>query len=154
MSEWKLPDWYWQYRPQFKIYATLDEAYEYALFHDCGKPYCLTIGENGKRHFPNHAEISYQTYCKMSNNETIAELIKHDMDIHTLKAEGIAEFCKNKHAFLHLLAGIAEINANAQQCGGFDTTAFKIKFKSISQRGKAICNTLLKENNNGGNYGR
>lgn len=66
------------------------------------------------------------------------------MDIHCLKAAGIPEFCKNKNAFLHLLAGIAEINSNAEHSGGFDSTSFKIKFKTISQRGKAICNTLLK----------
>jgi len=110
--------------------------------HDCGKPYCRTVDENGRQHFPNHAEVSYNTYRKISDNERIADLIKHDMDIHLLKADGIAEFCKNPNAILHLLAGLAEINSNAEFCGGFETDNFKIKFKCITQRGKAICNTL------------
>ncbi len=122
------------------------------MFHDCGKPYCLTIDADGRRHFPNHAEISYQTYRQISDNETIANLIRHDMDIHTLKADGVDEFCKNPNAILHLLAGLAEINSNAEHSGGFESTNFKIKFKTISQRGKAICKRLYEEN--GANYGK
>ncbi len=140
-----LPDWYHQYKDKLQINCSLGDAYEYALLHDCGKPYCLTIDDNGKRHFPNHAEISYQTYLKISNNQTVADLIRHDMDIHVLKADGIEEFCRNKHAVLHLLAGIAEINSNAEHSDGFDTTNFKIKFKTLNQRGKAICRTLFQK---------
>lgn len=142
--KWVLPDWYWQYHDKFKINIDLKDVYLYALMHDCGKPYCRTIDENGRQHFPNHAEISYQTFLKISNNQTIASLIKHDMDIHLLKADGIEEFCKNPNAILHLLAGLAEINSNAEHSGGFDSTNFKIKFKTLSQRGKAICNLLYK----------
>lgn len=124
------------------IHINNDEAYEYALFHDCGKPYCRVVDESGKQHFPNHAEISYQTYLKISDNSVVADLIKHDMDIHILKADNVEQFCKNKNAALHLLAGIAEINSNAEHSNGFESTNFKIKLKSITQRGKAICNIL------------
>ena len=67
------------------------------------------------------------------------------MDIHLLKADGVADFCINKHAGLHLLAGLAEINSNAEHSSGFDTTNFKIKFKTLNQRGKAICHTLFQK---------
>lgn len=103
------------------------------------------MDESGRHHFPNHAEISYQTYLQISSNQHIADLIKHDMDIHILKADGIETFCQNPNAVLHLLAGLAELNSNAAFCGGFDSTGFKIKFKSITQRGKTICNFLFKD---------
>lgn len=139
-----MPDWYWQYHDKLIADINIENACEYALMHDCGKPYCRTIDNDGKQHFPNHAEISYQTYLKISDNRAIADLIKHDMDIHILKADGIEQFCQNKNAALHLLAGLAEINSNAEHSGGFDTINFKIKFKTLSQRGKAICNFLFK----------
>jgi hypothetical protein len=66
------------------------------------------------------------------------------MDIHQLKATGVEEFCKNPNAALHLLAGLAEINSNAEHGGGFESTNFKIKYKSICQRGKAICKILFR----------
>ena len=69
------------------------------------------------------------------------------MDIHQLKADGVEEFCKNPNAPLHLLAGLAEITSNAEHCGGFDTTNFKIKYKAICQRGKAICRRLYGADN-------
>lgn len=139
-----MPDWYRQYWDRFEIDTNFNDIIEYATMHDCGKPYCRTIDENGKQHFPNHAEISYQTYRQISDNKIVADLIRHDMDIHLLKADGIEQFCQNPNAILHLLAGLAEINSNAERCGGFDTTNFKIKFKTLSQRGKAICNLLYK----------
>jgi hypothetical protein len=139
-----LPDWYWQYRDKLIANIDLGEAYEYALMHDCGKPYCLTIDADGKRHFPNHAEISYQTYLNMGGSQKIADLIRRDMDIHQLKATGIEEFCKNHNAALHLLAGLAEINSNAEHCGGFESISFKIKYKALCQRGKAICRILYR----------
>lgn len=112
--------------------------------HDCGKPYCRTVDADGKQHFPNHAEISYQTYLKIGGSQAIADLIKHDMDIHILKADGVPEFCKNKNAALHLLAGLAELCSNAERCGGFETLNFRIKYKALCSRGKAICNILFK----------
>lgn len=99
---------------------------------------------DGKQHFPNHAEISYQTYCNISDSTYIADLIKHDMDIHQLKADGVEEFCRNPNTALHLLAGLAEINSNAEYGSGFDSINFKIKYKAICQRGKAICKVLYR----------
>jgi hypothetical protein len=64
------------------------------------------------------------------------------MDIHLLKSTGVDEFCKNPFAMTLLLTGLAEVHSNAQMFGGLDSTSFKIKFKSINQRGKQILNKL------------
>lgn len=113
--------------------------------HDCGKPFCLKADEEGRRHFPNHAQVSYETFTKFYEDPTAAELILHDMDIHTLKSEGVEEFSKNPHAITLLISGLAEIHSNAKMFGGIDSTSFKIKHKCISKRGKQIIN-LIKNN--------
>jgi hypothetical protein len=41
-----------------------------------------------------------------------------------------------------LLAGLAEIHANAEMFNGFDSPSFKIKYKQIDRRGRAICKFL------------
>lgn len=106
--------------------------------HDCGKPFCLEIDETGRRHFPNHAQISYDVFTRFYNDPVAAELILHDMDIHMLKAEGVDEFLKNPNALTHLLIGLSELHSNARMFGGIESTSFKIKYKSICQRGKQI----------------
>lgn len=67
------------------------------------------------------------------------------MDIHTLKSEGVDEFCKNPYALTLLLTGLAEIHSNAAMFGGMDSTSFKIKWKCLNQRGKQIINNLNKK---------
>lgn len=37
-----------------------------------------------------------------------------------------------------LITGLSEIHSNAKMFGGTDSTSFKIKLKSITQRGKQI----------------
>ncbi len=124
-----------------------DETLElYTIYHDCGKPFCLEIDENGKRHFPNHAEVSYQIFNQVFNNSVAADLILHDMDIHLLKSDGVVEFCQNPHALTLLLTGLSELHSNAQMFGGLDSTSFKIKWKCINQRGKQIINQLKNKN--------
>jgi len=70
-----------------------------------------------------------------------------DMDIHLLKADGIAEFAARPEAISLLLTGLAEIHANAAMFGGIESTSFKIKFKQISKRGKQIIK-MMKEKAN------
>jgi|SRR5579885_131323 len=145
-GEWKLPDWLSQYREQ--LLASLcckNIIEEYTIFHDCGKPYCLTIDENGRRHFPNHAEVSYRTWLSVSDNQQIAKLIRMDMMIHTMKASDIDEFIKHPEATTLLLAGLAEVHSNAKMFGGLDSESFKIKWGQINKRGKAICHKLFGE---------
>lgn len=141
--DWILPDWLMSNKDL--ILSSLPDDYTlelYTTYHDCGKPFCLTIDNDGKRHFPNHAEVSYQIFKQIFNNDVAAELIRRDMDIHLLKSTGVDEFCKNPFAITLLLAGLAEVHSNAQIFGGPDSTSFKIKFKSINQRGKQILNKL------------
>jgi hypothetical protein len=138
--EWRLPEWLLENQELF-ISSLPDEhtRYLYTTFHDCGKPYCLTIDEEGRRHFPNHAQVSRDIFSQVfPDNPVAADLIKHDMDIHLLKAEGIAEFAKNPHALTLLLTGLAEIHSNSTMFGGMESTSFKIKWKAISSRGKQI----------------
>lgn len=142
---WRLPDWIAQYREQILGRLLPDEILsQYALFHDCGKPYCLETDAEGRRHFPNHAEKSYEIWTLLNGcNEQIGQLILHDMDIHTIKAEDIPAFASRPEAISLLLTGLAEIHSNAELFGGIDSTSFKIKFKQIEKRGRAICKLLF-----------
>lgn len=143
--EWRLPDWILEKKDLILSSLPDDETLElYTVYHDCGKPFCLEIDSEGRRHFPNHAEVSYQYFNKVFNNSVATDLILHDMDIHLLKSDGVKDFCQNPHALTLLLTGLAELHSNTQMFGGLDSTSFKIKWKSINQRGKQIINQLKK----------
>lgn len=142
-KDWKIPNWANQYRDE--LLANLhdkDTISKYTIYHDCGKPFCLEIDENGKQHFPNHAEISKQMFLEAGGCETAANLIGWDMDIHILSSEQIAEKCNIwnvKDACTLLLAALSELHSNAKMFGGIDSQSFKIKFKQIERRGNQIC---------------
>jgi hypothetical protein len=141
--EWVLPDWLSTNRDLILSSLPDDDTLElYTKYHDCGKPFCLTIDSDGKKHFPNHAEVSYTTFKQVFDNDVAAELIRHDMDIHLLKSNGVDNFCKNPFALTLLLTGLAELHSNAQMFGGINSVSFKIKWKSINQRGKQIFSRL------------
>ena len=141
--EWKLPDWVLQNKDLILSSLPDDKTLKfYTIFHDIGKWKCLTIDNDGKRHFPNHAEVSYQYFTQVFNNPIAAELIRHDMDIHLLKSDGVEEFSKNPYALTLLLTGLSEIHSNAQIFGGIDSVSFKIKHKCISKRGSQIINLI------------
>jgi hypothetical protein len=141
--EWRLPSWI-EGNEEFLLDNLLDfETLKmYQIYHDCGKPYCLTIDNEGKRHFPNHANVSADIWENFSNNKQISDLIRQDMDIHLLKNDGVPEFASRKEAISLLLTGLSELHANASMFGGIDSTSFKIKFKNIEKRGKAIIKLL------------
>jgi hypothetical protein len=144
---WKLPEWLHDNKSLFLSSLPDDETLEYyTVFHDCGKPFCLEVDEDGRRHFPNHDEVSYQYFKKVFDNDVAAELILHDMDIHLLKAVGVDEFSKNPHDLTLLLTGLAEIHSNSRMFGGMESTSFKIKWKSINQRGKQIIKKIKETN--------
>ena len=113
---------------------------EYMLLHDCGKPYCRTVDAEGKQHFPEHACKSHEIYKQISDNETVANLILHDMDIHLLKADTMEQYLALhiKQQMTHLLVGLAELLSNAQMFGGIESTGFKIKYKSFCKQSKRI----------------
>jgi hypothetical protein len=75
--------------------------------------------------------------------EDVARLIEMDMDIHTLSAEAIPEFCKHPESIALLLTGLAAIHSNAALFGGIQSDSFKAKWKQIDKRGAAICKALF-----------
>lgn len=146
-KEWRLPGWI--YDPAIPgLLLDFDILKTYQIYHDCGKPLCRTVDENGKQHFPNHAQISKERWLECAaqphSSETlqIAELIGMDMDIHLLKSAGIEEFANRKEAISLLLTGLCEIHSNARMFGGIESTGFKIKWKHLDKMGKRILSML------------
>jgi hypothetical protein len=141
--EWSLPNWVLENK-EFILANLVDDKVLglYSEYHDIGKPFCLEIDSEGKRHFPNHAEKSYEIFKQVFKSEIAAELIRHDMDVHLLKADTTEKFCENPLAIALLLTALAEIHSNSTMFGGLDSVSFKIKLKSLTQRGKQIFSIL------------
>lgn len=138
--EWRIPDWIYKHKHTIlmKLYDQQTMG-RYQVHHDCGKPYCRTVDEEGKQHFPDHANVSYEVWKKLFPDDMIvASLIKGDMDIHCLKSEQIEEFAKRKEAISLMITGLCEIHANASMFGGIESTSFKIKWKQIDKRGRQV----------------
>lgn len=134
--EWRLPEWL---TPALLPYLLSDEVMgQYHVFHDCGKPYCLTIDGDGRRHFTDHEQVSASIARQLELPSIVTLLIGQDMDIHRLKDVGITDFCKRSHAIALLLTGLSEIHANASMFGGISSQSFKQKWKQINKRGKKI----------------
>lgn len=147
-NNWKLPDWLFQYRENI-INSLLpwNVIETYTIYHDCGKPYCISTDNDGKQHFYNHANVSADKWLEVGGSEQIAKLIRMDMIIHTMKANDIDAFIANPEAITLLLAGLAEVHSNAKMFGGIDSISFKIKWKQINKRGQAICQELFGSKN-------
>ncbi|BAV39355.1 hypothetical protein BPT24_235 [Tenacibaculum phage pT24] len=111
---------------------------DYQIMHDLGKPYCIQIDENGRRHFPNHAQVSYDTWKKLNGDPFVGNLILNDMKMHTMKASDIEDFMKIEGYLILMVTSVAELYANAEMFGGYESTSFKIKFKQLEKRGNAI----------------
>ena len=60
-----------------------------------------------------------------------------DMDVHTLKSEGIEEFAQRPEAASLLLTGLCEIHSNAQMFGGMESTGFKDQMEAHQQSRQA-----------------
>jgi hypothetical protein len=141
--DWKLPDWLFENKDLLLSSLPDDETLElYTKFHDCGKPFCLTIGNEGKRHFPNHSQVSYDIFKQVFDNPVAADLILHDMLIHLIKSEGVKEFAQNTYAITLILTGLAEIHSNCQMFGGPESTSFLIKKKQLFKKGKSVINII------------
>jgi hypothetical protein len=119
---------------------------EYHYFHDCGKPFCETIDDEGKKHFPNHAQVSseiYTQYFKHDNSTLIKTLIEKDMFFHSSKMEEIEPWLEQedkKIIYSLLLTSFAEIYANSSMFGieGTQSTSFKIKYKKLDRISKKL----------------
>jgi hypothetical protein len=144
-KQWRLPSWY-EDNKELLLNGLLDFEIlkTYQIYHDCGKPFCRIVDESGKQHFPNHASVSADTWYQITQDKQVSELMRMDMDIHLLKADGVDEFSTRREAISLLLTGLSEIHANASMFGGLDSVSFKIKKKNIFKRGKNIIDYLLK----------
>lgn len=139
-----LPDWF---KDNFQqIHKSIYDwrvIKRYAIWHDCGKPYCRTVDSEGKQHFEGHADKSKEVFLQISENRVIADLIGNDMVLHTIKADQLDTLLKSgklskPDAFTLMLVAFSELHANAEMFGGTDTTSFKIKYKQLDKRGKQI----------------
>jgi hypothetical protein len=147
-SSWRVPAWLGEYRQDLlRNMHSESDCQLYALYHDCGKPFCRQVDENGKAHFPNHAKVSERIWHSVGGNDTVGLLIANDMVIHTATAEEIGQKLLNewscKDAVTLLLASLAELHSNARMFGGVDSTSFKIKWKVVEKRGRQVCKHLF-----------
>jgi hypothetical protein len=135
-----LPSWIKEYKDILLpiINDNIADIQTYLIYHDCGKPFALTIDQNGKRHFYNHAEISKATFLKYSDNQFIADLIGNDMLCHSTKAKDYQSLLNIPNIEILLCAALAELHSNASMFGGFDCDSFKIKFKNLNKLGERI----------------
>lgn len=119
---------------------TPKEARLYHVYHDCGKPFTLTVDADGKRHFPGHAEASARLYREaFPGDEASARLIELDMLCHTARGEEAERLLELPEAPTLILSAWAELHANAEVLfGGFEADSFKIKRKRLVKLTKRL----------------
>ena len=140
-GEWRLPDWCGD--PRAVEGLTPDDVAEaYHLFHDCGKPGVLVVDGDGRRRFPGHAEASVAAWLAAGGDPEVGALIGMDMDAHLLRDEGVAAFAARPRARTLLLTALSEVHANASMFGGVGSTSFKMKWKVLDKRGRAVLRAL------------
>ena len=139
----RLPAWFTENEQFLKDrLPDLEILDAYHVYHDCGKPYCRTIDDEGRQHFPDHARISAAVWRSFGGDERVARLIQHDMDMHTMKPADAPSYKHLDIAPALLLTALAELHSNAEMFGGIESTSFKIKFKSLSKLGNALIKEL------------
>ena len=142
---WRLPNWLTEESARvLQGLPPLEVMREYLVHHDCGKPYCLQIDAEGRRHFPGHAAMSQEIWLSIGGSPEAAELMFLDMEAHLLKAEGIASFAARPQALTLLLSATAEVHANAEMFGGVDSDSFKIKAKNLTKRGGQAVQLIIR----------
>ncbi len=136
-NEWRLPDWIVDAK-LLELQMPLDTVKTYTLYHDCGKPSVREVDAEGKAHFPGHAAASEAVWLAIGGDPEIGRLIGMDMDVHTIKDVDVPEFASRKEAATLILVGLSEIHANASMFGGLESVSFKMKWKQIDKRGRAV----------------
>ena len=145
-SNFKLPDWF-KDNHRFIVNHLHHPSIikHYNIYHDCGKPFCLVEDENG-RHFPNHAEVSKDTWLSFSDNQVVADLIGLDMVLHTTTVAQIKELqLDTQTAMTLIVTAFAEIHSNADMFGGIDSTSFKIKYKKLEKNARNLFRSHINE---------
>lgn len=134
---WRLPSWIFD-PSLIEDLPSDDIMAEYHLFHDCGKPLCRVVDEDGRQHFPDHAAVSEAAWLAAGGAAEIGMLIGMDMDVHLLKGDDVEAFARRPQARALLLTALSEVHANASMFGGIESVSFKMKWKHLDKRGKAI----------------
>lgn len=109
-----------------------DVLKQYHIYHDCGKPYCINVDVAGRRHFKDHALVSYDVYCQVFSNDIVAKFIRSDMIFHSGTMEDITAFiAENDKRFLLSLwvTALAEIYSNSAFFE--DRTGFNKKYAKL-----------------------
>lgn len=140
---WRAPKWVHNKTLTSRL-LPLNILTVYQRYHDIGKPYCRTVDEAGRQHFPNHAEVSKKVWSEVSDDSAesriVGELIGMDMMCHTARGEELVTFAKHPYAPSLLFTALAEIHSNAAFLEALDSDGFKIKIKQLEKVAKAILN--------------
>lgn len=142
----QLPEWFLQ-NHSFIInnLHNFNIIQQYNVFHDCGKPFCIEYGIDGKKHFPHHAEVS-EKIAKDLFCEDVCKLIGLDMLLHTSTVEQIKAINLDiKIAFTLIITSFAELHSNASMFGGTDSVNFKIKYKKLQKNAKTLFEQFKQE---------
>ena len=141
----KVPDWFVDYHEVLvSLQLPIKQVKRYIINHDCGKHLCQVIDDEGKSHYPDHANVSANYWLEHSDDNLVGKLIRNDMFFHTCKATDLEETTLDKRELATLLvSAIAEIHANAEMFGGIESQSFKIKYKQIDRRGKGFTNKYV-----------
>lgn len=133
---WRQPKWWTPEVAQqlARLQPAADIMSRYLTYHDCGKPTCRTVDEEGRQHFPNHAAASAALWAEAGGHEDEVWLMANDMMLHS----GSAEECEQLrgHRLLPglMFAALSEIHSNAEMFGGPETPSFKAKAKQLERR--------------------
>ena len=133
-----IPDWFTHYKKAILTnQLNKDIVKQYHIFHDIGKPFCKQYDDDGKVHYPNHAEKSKQIWLDYNGDIHVANLIGLDMIFHTESYQQILK----RHLPVDvgctlMLTALAELHANSELFGGLESESFKIKLKRLNGRAK------------------
>jgi len=137
----KIPTWFDEWK-KHEIHSK-EIIEDYTVFHDIGKTRCLTIDDQGRRHFPNHAALSEEMWLEYGGDPLVGSLIGLDMIFHTETPEQIlSRNLDSKTLCTLMLVALAELHANASMFGGITSESFCIKFKRLNKRATRILKTL------------
>lgn len=149
-SQWdsfRIPEWLTKYKDEIlKSQHPFKTVKHATIFHDIGKPFCLTVDDIGRRHFPNHEVESERKWLELFPQRTTeARLIRDDMLFHTKKYDELyALRLSTQDICTHLLIALAELHSNAALFGGrTDSDGFKIKWKRLDKLGGKFCEELF-----------
>lgn len=133
---WREPKWWTSEAAQQLANAQppADIMSRYLTYHDCGKPLCRTVDEEGRQHFPNHAAVSARLWAELGGHPDEVWLMANDMLLHSGSAEECEVLRGHRLAPALMFAALAEIHSNAEMFGGPETPSFKAKAKQLERR--------------------